>query len=72
MKLILYEKYKDSLDSLVPGSLSLKSSFSHNSIIYHVCALSQISESPHIISSYPTFDQAKEAISQITLAMDKI
>ena len=48
--LILYNSSEIVFESLVPGSCSIKDSFSSN----------------------PAFDQTKEAISQITLAMDKI
>jgi hypothetical protein len=60
------------LDFLVPGSCSIKGSFANRKPIYLVFAVSTNSPSPVFISSYPTFDEAKEAINQITLAMDNI
>jgi hypothetical protein len=59
-------------ESLVPGSCSIKGSFAKESLIYLVCGVSKKHSIPCILSSYPTFHEAKEAISQITLAMDKI
>jgi hypothetical protein len=60
------------IDTLVQGSISLKGSVSKKSLVYNVFAVSTNSPSPTFISSYPTFDEAKEAINQITLAMDNI
>jgi len=60
------------LKTLVPGSCSIKGSFADKKPVYLVLAVSKKSLSPVFISSYPTFDEAKEAINQITLAMDKI
>jgi len=60
------------LETLVPGSCSIKGSFADKKPVYLVFAVSKISTSPTLISSYPTFDEAKEAINQINLAMDNI
>jgi hypothetical protein len=70
--LVLYNSSEIILKSLIPGSCSIKGSFTKEFQSYLVYGISKITHSSILISSYPTFHEAKEAISQITLAMDKI
>jgi hypothetical protein len=59
-------------ESIVDGSLLIKGSVCGNNLIYVVIGISKTQLKPYAISSYLTFDEAKEAIIQINLAMDKI
>ena len=63
---------KVSPESIVDGSLFIKGSVHGNNLIYVVIGISKTLLIPYVFSSYPTFDEAKEAINQITLAMDNI
>jgi hypothetical protein len=59
-----------SLESIVNGSLFIKGSVYGINLSYVVFGISKTQLLPHAISSYLTFDEAKEAIIQINLAMD--
>lgn len=59
-------------ESICNGSLLIKGSVHKKRLVYLVYGVSKNHSIPILISSYPAFDEAKEVISQITLAMDKI
>lgn len=70
--IILASKAIISLDGLVPGTLSLKGSFVDGSHVYLIYAVSKSSTSPILLSTHPTYLEAKEVVNQINLAMDNI
>jgi hypothetical protein len=55
---------------LIPSSFSIKGSFSHGNPIYQIFGISSINSKPALISSFNSFDEAKEAKIQLDLAMD--
>jgi hypothetical protein len=69
---VLSKEVQVCLRSLAPRSCSIKGSFLDRKPVYIVFVVSKISHSLLLISSYPTFDDAKEVINQINLAMDNI
>jgi len=60
------------LDSLVKGSLSLKGSFQEGAPAYLLFGISSYLLIPYPITWFPTYLLAKEAKTQLDLAMDKM